>query len=82
MPTVSFSDLRTNLATYLDQAEENREEIVVHRGKGRTAIILSFDMFLSLHETAYLMASPSNRRHLEQSMREAVQGKTRRVRIR
>lgn len=79
MTTASYSDLRAHLARFLDMAEEDCEEIVVSRGKGRKVIILSLDEYLSLQETAYLLSSKKNRKHLEKSLGEARKEKTVRV---
>lgn len=76
MTTVTYTDLRKNLARYLDKTEEDREEIVVTRSKGRRSVIVSLDDFTALQETAYLLSTPANRKHLERSLREAVAGKT------
>ena len=79
MTTTSYSELRAHLARFLDKAEEDCEEIVVTRGKGRKVIIVSLDDYLSLQETAYLLSSKKNRTHLEKSLQEARKGKTVRV---
>lgn len=81
MTTVSYTDLRKNLAHFLTLVDEDCEEVIVHRGKGRQAIIVSLDEYNSLLETAYLLASKNNRRHLEKSLKEARAGKTKRVRF-
>ena len=81
MTTISYSAFRQKLARFLDKAQEDSEEIIVTRGKGRNAIVLSLDDFLSLQETAYLLSSPKNRKHLEKSMREAKAGKTVRMKF-
>ena len=81
MTTVTYSNLRAHLAHFLALADEDCEEIVVTRGKGRTAVILSLDEFLSLQETAYLLSSKKNRAHLETSLKEAARGKTRLVKF-
>lgn len=76
MTTTSYTNLRDHLARFLDMAEQDYEEIVVTRGKGRKVIILSLDDYLSLQETAYLLSSKKNRKHLEKSLTEARHGKT------
>ena len=76
MTTVSFTTLRQDLATFLTKAEEDCEEIVVTRPKGRKSVIVSFDEYISLQETAYLLSNKKNRRHLEKSLIEADKGKT------
>lgn len=81
MTTVSYTQFRQHLAHFLDKAEDDCMEIVVTRDKGRKAVVLSFDDFLSLQETAYLLSSKNNRRHLEKSMGELHAGKTVRVKF-
>lgn len=80
MTTVTYSDLRQNLAHYLNKAEEDCEEIVISRSKGRNSILMSLDDFLSMQETAYLLSSKSNRKHLEKSLKEVETGKIARFR--
>ena len=74
MTTISYSDFRRHLAHFLGKVEDDCEEIVVSRGKGRKAIVVSLDEYLSLQETAYLLASPANRKHLEESIKAAEKG--------
>jgi antitoxin YefM len=71
MTTISYSDFRRNLAKFLNSVEEDCEEIVIHRSKGRSTVVLSLDEYLSLKETAYLLSTPRNRKHLEKSLKEA-----------
>ena len=81
MTTVSYSDLRKHLADFLTIVEDDREEIVVHRSKGRQAVIVALDEYQSLKETAYLLSSKKNREHLGKSLREARNGKTVRITV-
>ncbi|MBI2117942.1 type II toxin-antitoxin system prevent-host-death family antitoxin [Candidatus Peregrinibacteria bacterium] len=81
MTTVTYTDIRAHIAPLLRLAEEDEEEIVVSHAKGRKAIILSLEEFESLQETAYLLSTKKNRRHLEKSLREARQGKVRRLHL-
>lgn len=75
MTTITYSNFRQHLAYFLNMAEVDCEEIVVTRGKGRKSIIVSFDDFQSLQETAYLLSSKKNRAHLQKSMQEMRAGK-------
>ncbi len=82
MTTISYSDLRARLASFLDRADEDCEEIVVHRGRGKADVIfVSLHEFESIKETAYLLSSPKNRKHLEKSLKEARGGKTVKVKL-
>ena len=81
MTTVSFTDFRDNLAHFLDMAQEDADEIVISRNKGRKAILMSLDEFQSLQETAYLLMPKKNRKHLEKSLKEAKSEKTVNVKI-
>ena len=81
MTTISYTDLRGKLAYFLSLVEENCEEIVIDRGKGRKSIMLSLDDYNSLLETAYLNSSIKNRKHLEKSLQQAKTGKTVHVRL-
>jgi len=74
MTTISYSDFRANLSHFLTLAEENAEEIVVSRGKGRNSVVLPLQEFLSLQETAYLLSSVKNRKHLGESLKDHEQG--------
>jgi len=76
MTTVTYTDFRQNLARYLDKAEQDCEEVVVSRSKGRNSIVLSLDDFLSLQETAHLLSTEANRKHIAMSLKEVKRGKT------
>ena len=70
MTTVSFKNLRHSLAKYLNKATEDSEEIIVTRSKGRKSVIIDYDDYMSLKETAYLLSWPANRNHLETSLQQ------------
>ena len=77
MPQVSFTELRRNLARYMDEAVDNCAPILVtrHGGKGNVAL-LSEAEFESWQETVYLMRNPANARRLVDSIRSADAGRT------
>ena len=74
MKTLSFTDFRKSLSEHLNSVEDDCEEIIIARDKGRKAIVLSYDDYLSLKETAYLLSSDKNLRHLNESIKQAEEG--------
>jgi antitoxin YefM len=72
---VSYTDLRQNLAKYMDQAVDDRVPIVVTRqgGKGNV-VILSEEEFQGWQETVHLLSNPANAARLLRSIRSAGAG--------
>jgi antitoxin YefM len=75
MEHVSYSELRQNLARYLDEAVDSRAPILVARqgGKGNV-VLLSAEEFASLEETLHLLGNPANARRLLYSIKAAEAG--------
>jgi antitoxin YefM len=74
MRTVTYSEVRQNLARMLDHVVDDAEEIVVTRSGHEAAVIISLREYESLKETAYLMASPANARRLNEAVEELRNG--------
>jgi antitoxin YefM len=75
MGHVSMTELRQNMARYLDEAVANREPLLVTRqgGKGNV-VIMSEDEFAGWQETVHLLSSPKNATRLMRSIRQAKAG--------
>lgn len=75
MVQVSYTDLRQNLARYLDEAVESRAPILVTRQAGKgNVVILSEAEYEGWQETVHLLRSPANAKRLLQSIRSADAG--------
>lgn len=75
MPTeTSYTELRENLASYLDRVVDDREVVVVKRRGARDVAIIAADELAGLEETAYLLRSPANARRLRQALNRAKAG--------
>ena len=72
MGHVSYTELRNNLARYMDEAIDNRDAITITRqgGKGNV-VMMSEDEFRSWQETIHLLASPANAARLLHSVAAA-----------
>ena len=77
MGQVSYTELRQNLARYMDEAVASRAPILVTRqgGKGNV-VLLSEEEFESWQETVHLLRSPANAARLLRSIRSAEAGQT------
>jgi antitoxin YefM len=82
MSHVTYTELRQNLARYLDEAVESRAPIVVVRpGDKGNVVMLSEDEFAGWQETVHLLSNPANAERLLRSVRAADAGATRERRL-
>lgn len=78
MREVSYSEARARLAELLNRVSDDHEVVRIHRQRGSDAVLLDADEYASLAETAHLLNSPANVRHLLRALGElqAGQGKS------
>ncbi len=76
MTTLSYSQTRQNLKSVLDSVTNDSQPIFVKRKNGRNVVILSEEDYNSLNETAYLLSSPKNRKHLETGLKNLEAGES------
>jgi antitoxin YefM len=75
MPHVTYTDLRQNLARYLDDVVDSHVPLVVTRQGGKGNVVLvSEDEFVGWQETVHLLSSPHNAERLLRSIRELEAG--------
>ena len=76
MTALTYTHVRNNLASVMDQAEEDRNPILITRNGHRPVVMLSADEFESMSETLYLISTPANRARLEKSLVDFTEGNT------
>jgi antitoxin YefM len=74
MARVSYTDLRGNLAKYMDEVCDNRDALTVTRQNARSVVMLSEQEYESILETLHLLRSPTNAAHLQRGLKEAQSG--------
>ena len=75
MTTVSFTDLRSNMATYFDQVADDREPLLVTRPGGKeNVVVISESEFAGWQETVHLLSNPVNAERMARSLREIHAG--------
>ncbi len=75
MSRVSYSELRNNLAKYMDEVCDTRDVLHVTRQNARSVVMLSQDEYESMIETLHLLQSPANAARLLRSVEQANRGK-------
>ena len=76
MPSeTTYTRLRENLATVLDQVVDQQETVIVRRKGARDVALIPASELAGLVETAHLLRSPRNARRLISALRNARAGK-------
>lgn len=75
MAYVSYTELRGNLAAYMDAVCDERSPLVVTRQNARSVVLISEEEYEGLMETVHLLKSPANAARLLRSIKEADDGK-------
>ena len=76
MPSeMTYSSLRENLATVLDQVIDRQDTVIIRRRGARDVAMLPASELAGLMETAHLLRSPRNARRLMTALRRAKAGK-------
>lgn len=72
MKQVTYAEARATLADVLDAATDDLEEVVVTRVGHEPAVVVCLREYEALKETALLLGTPANARHLQRGL-EAFQ---------
>lgn len=70
----TYTALRENLASYLDEVVDDQEVLIVRRRGARDVAIVRADELAGLLETAHLLRSPKNAARLLKALRRAEHG--------
>ncbi|TSA27675.1 MAG: type II toxin-antitoxin system prevent-host-death family antitoxin [Bacteroidetes bacterium] len=76
MKAANFTEFRTKLKQYLDDVERNNETLIIKRGTGHGAVLISLDEYNSILETVHLLSSKANADRLYESIRQIKSGKS------
>jgi antitoxin YefM len=71
----TYTSLRENLASVLDQVVDQQETVIVRRRGSRDVALIPARELAGLMETAHLLRAPANARRLLAVLKRAEQGK-------
>jgi antitoxin YefM len=75
MMAANFTEFRIGLKKFLDNVENNNETLIIKRGIGRGAVMMSLDEYNSIMETLHLLNSKANADRLYESIKQMKEGK-------
>ncbi len=75
MIAANYTEFRTGLKQFLDNVEENNETLIIKRGIGKGAVMISLNEYNSLIETMHLLSSKKNSNRLFESIDQMKKGK-------
>ena len=74
MKSVNYTEFRKNLASYLDEVENDRIPMIITRSNGRRSVVISYDDYMENEATIHLMSSQENIRVIEEAISELESG--------
>ena len=75
MGHVNYTDLRQNLARYMEEVCDSHAPLVVTRQNARPVVLISQEEYDRMAETLHLMRSPRNALRLLQAMENTKAGR-------
>ncbi len=75
MSHVSYTDLRKNLAKYMDEVSDSRAPLHITRQNARSVVMIGEDEYEGMMQTLHLLRSPANTARLLRSIEAADKGK-------
>jgi antitoxin YefM len=75
MDAISYTAARANLAKTMERVCNDHSPVIITRKSEAPVVMVSLEDYQAMEETAYLLRSPANARHLLESIAELEAGK-------
>lgn len=75
MDAISYTAARANLAKTMEKVCNDHSPVIITRKSEAPVVMISLEDYQAMEETAYLLRSPANARHLLESISELETGK-------
>jgi antitoxin YefM len=81
MRTATYTDLRSNLKSYLDGVVNNCEPLIIHRPANTSVVVIPLAEYNAVKETEYLTSSPEMMRRIRSAEMSLKNGKGKKINI-
>lgn len=75
MIATNYTEFRVGLKGFLDRVEDDQETLIIKRGAGKGAVLISLQEYNSMMETMHIMSSKANVDNLLKSIKEMNEGR-------
>lgn len=75
MNTTDLNSFQNNVKKYLGNVISSSEDLKVNCPHEKNVVIMSQTNYANLIENMYVLGNPTNRKHLDKSIKEAAEGK-------
>jgi len=75
MDAISYTAARANLAKTMEKVCNDHSPVIITRKSETPVVMISLADYQAMEETAYLLRSPANAKHLLESIAELEAGK-------
>jgi antitoxin YefM len=72
MKTITISEFRKNLKTYIDLVSDTSDILIVN-GSGKTVVMISLEDYNNIDETTYLLSNKYNAKKLKKSIATLIE---------
>ena len=76
MIAANYTEFRSGLKDFLDKVEHDNETLIIKRGVGKGAVMISLSEYNSIIETMHVLSSKKNAERLFESINQMKKGKT------
>lgn len=70
MESTTYTNLRANLAGYMDKINQDHSVLLVTRANSDSVVVMSLADYEAINETFYLLKNPKNAARLQESIDE------------
>lgn len=74
MIAANYTEFRKKLKYYLDSVEHYNKTLMIKRGSGKGAVLISLEEYNSIMETLHLLSSKKNAQRLYESIEQMKSG--------
>jgi antitoxin YefM len=74
MNLITYTELRSNLKQVMHDVSDGHEPVTITRPNQEHMVLISLNDYKALEETAYLLGTEANARHLKKSLTSLKQG--------